>query len=198
MRARPGLVAILALILGACAAATPTSPTPEPTIPTAPAVPDGWQVVTSDAGDVRLAVPPDLVVMDLASGILLQAEMHGGTTPLQVWVTGPRGASIQPAPGETLRAWLETSGWVPKESSGGVTGIGDVSEREVWLPAGRALEVAVTAQPGTPDAGRVIAYAIETSEGFGVLQIVGQPEVTEARRGDLSLLPLLVSFADGS
>ncbi len=196
MRAHRGLVAILSLILGACAAPPPSSPTPEPTIPTAPAVPDGWQVVTSDAGDVRLAVPPDLVALDRASGILLQGGMHGGTTPVQVWATGPREAPVQPAPGETLREWLEVSGWVPKEGSGGITEVGDVSEREVWLPAGRALEVAITAQPGTPDASRVVAYAIETSDGFGVLQVLGQPDVMETRRGELSLLPQLVGFGE--
>ena len=198
MRAHSCLVATLPLILVACAAPAPTLPTPEPTIPTAPAVPDGWQVVASDSGDVRLAAPPDLAVLDLASGIMLQGEMVGGTTPIQDWATGPRGASVQPAPGETLRAWLEDSGWVPKEGSGGITEVGDASERDVWLPAGRALEVAITAQPGTPDASRVVAYAIETADGFGVLQILGQADVMEARRGDLALLPLLVSFGDGS
>jgi hypothetical protein len=198
MRAYLRLVATLSLILGACAAPAPASPTPDATIPTAPAVPDGWQVVTSDAGDVRIAAPPDLLVLDQASGILLQGEMVGGTTPIQVWVTSPRGASVQPAPGETLRAWLEDSGWAPKEGSGGITEVSDVSEREVWLPAGRALEVAITAQPGSPDASRVVAYAIETSDGFGVLQVLGQADVVEARRGDLRLVPLLVSFGDGS
>ena len=57
MRGRAGLVAALALVMGARAAPTPTTPTPEPTIPSAPPIPDGWRVVTSDAGDVRLAVP---------------------------------------------------------------------------------------------------------------------------------------------
>ena len=171
---------------------------PEPTIPEPPGIPEGWQVVTSEAGDVQIAVPPDLAVLDLSSGILLQGEMVAGSTPIQVFAIGPGDAQVQPAGGESLRAWLRASSWAPTEGSGGITGLADETEREVWLPAGRALEVARTAQPGTPDASRVVVYAIETPEGFGVLQIFGHPDFMEQRRRELSLLPLLISFGDGS
>ena len=196
MRGSGAVVATLSLALVACVASIPASPTPEPTIPAAPALPDGWQVVASDAGDVRLAAPPDLVVLDLASGILLQGEMDRGTTPIQVWATGPRGAAVQPTAGESLRAWLEASTWIPAIGASGITNLADVTEREVSLPAGRALEVSMTVQPGTAEASRVIAYAIETAEGFVVLQILGRPDVIDRRRADISLLPRLVSFGE--
>lgn len=121
--------------------------------------------------------------------------MDGGITPVQVWAIGPRAANPQPATGQSLRSWLEESGWLPSEGSGAVIALEGTTEREVWLPAGRALEVSTTVQPGTPDVSRVVGYAIETPAGFAVLQIVGHPDFFQERGADLALLTQLVSFA---
>ena len=189
---------LIAMMLASCGASEPTPLASEATPPERPQIPPGWVTVTSMVRDVELAAPPDMVRVgpDAPSGILLQAAMIGGVTPLQVWAHGPSELPEQPASGESLRSWLERGTWFPVEGQGGVTAIGDVSERVVLLPAGRALEVAGTAQPGTPEESRVVAYAIETEAGFAVLQIVGPPAVLEGRGGELRLIPLLLRFND--
>lgn len=186
-------VVLMATMLASCGASEPTPLASEATPPERPQIPPGWVTVTSMARDVELTVPPDLVIVgpDAPVGIFLQAAMVGGVTPLQVWAHGPSDLPDQPASGESLRSWLERTAWFPVE--GGATTLGVVSERVVLLPAGRALELAGTAQPGTPEESRVVAYAIETEAGFGVLQIVGPPDVLEGR-GELRLIPMLLRF----
>lgn len=189
---------LIALLLAACGASEAPAPSADATPPARPAVPLGWLTIASDAGTVELTVPPDLGRFgpDTPVGVLLQAEMNEGVTPLQVWAHGPSDLPEQPAPGESLRTWLERGTWFPRDEQGGVTEIADVSERELLLPAGRALELAATVQPGTREASRVVAYAIETADGFAVLQIIGEPEVLEARADELRLIALLVRFGD--
>jgi hypothetical protein len=48
--------------------------------------------------------------------------------------------------------------------------------------------------PGTPEASRVIGYAIATEVGFGVLRIIASPEAFEARAEELRLVALLLRF----
>jgi hypothetical protein len=189
---------LIALMLAACAATEPAPPAADATPPERPLVPSGWVTITSNAGDAELTSPPDLgrVGPDAPVGVLLQTPMDGGVTPLQVSAYGPSALPDQPADGESLRSWLERGTWFPGEGRGGITAIGDVSEREVLLPAGRALELAATVQPGTREESRVVAYAIETEAGFAVLQILGEPDALEARADELRLIPLLVRFGD--
>jgi hypothetical protein len=192
---RATVAALLVAVATGCGTTT-LSPTAQPTTPAAPAVPDSWQVVTSPSGDVRVAAPADLGVIEVPDGVLLQGHMVAGVTPVQIWATDASDAWSQPAAGDSLAAWLRASGWLPSGGSGGVTETADESERVVFLPAGRALEVSVIAQPDTPEPSRVIAYAIETADGFAVLQIVGHPAVFEDRSADLSLITRLVSFEE--
>jgi len=42
----------------------------------------------------------------------------------------------------------------------------------------------------------VIVYAISTSKGVAVLQILGDAETVEARAAHLNLVPLLITFND--
>ncbi len=191
-------LALVAMLLTACGTAGPTPSAAEATAPGLPVVPAGWVTIASSAGDVALTVPPDLGSFgpNTPVGVRVQAEAGERSTPLQVWAHGPSALADQPAPGESLRAWLENGTFLPMGGDAGATEIGDASEREMLLPAGRALELAVTVQPGSRDASRVIAYAIETADGFAVLQIIGEPDDIEARANELSLIPLLVRFGD--
>lgn len=165
------------------------------TLPQRPGVPDGWVTVSSADGTVSLVVPPDMAGTPLPGQVLVQAPMVGGATPIEIWAIGPAGAMPQPAPGESLREWLEAASWVPMRANGGITSTADESEGEVLLPGGRAYRVAITAQPGTPDASRVVAYAIGTERGFAVLRVLGHPDWVAARQDELELVPLLVEFA---
>lgn len=190
---------LVALVLVACGTAEPTLPAADTTPPERPPIPAAWVTIESQSGDAELTVPPDLGrgVLDTPVAVLLQAEFDDQVTPLQVSAYGPSSLpDQQPAAGESLRTWLERGSWFPREEQGGVTEIDGVSEREVLLPAGRALELAATVQPGTRDESRVVAYAIETATGFAVLQIIGEPDALEARAGELRLIPLLVRFSD--
>ena len=71
-----------------------------------------------------------------------------------------------------------------------------VTVREELLPAGRALGAAATVNPGSPEASRVVAYAVETPDGFAVVQILGEPDVIEERADELRLILLLFRFGD--
>jgi hypothetical protein len=186
---------LIALVLSACGSTEPTPPA-DATPPERPLVPSGWVTIASNAADVELTVPPYLGGPGPVSpvGVVVQAQMEAQTIPIQVSAYGPSALPDQPAAGESLRSWLERGTWFPKDGRGGINAIGDVSEREVLLPAGRALELAATAQPGTPEASRVIVWAIETAVGFAVLQILGDPGFLEARADDLGLIPLLVRY----
>ncbi|HUF07548.1 MAG TPA: hypothetical protein VMP86_09235 [Candidatus Binatia bacterium] len=187
---------LIALTLAACGATEPSPPPADATPPDRPLVPSGWVTIASNDRDTELTVPPDLgrFELDTPAGVFLQAEFDGQVTPLQIWAHGPNDLPDQPAAGESLRSWLERGTWFPEEGRGGISLIGDVSEREVLLPAGRALELAATVQPGTVEESRVVAYAIETTGGFAVLQILGEPDALEARADELRLITLLVRF----
>lgn len=160
-----------------------------------PADPAGWSTVASSDGRVELVVPPDLLLLEQPSGVLVQGEFRGVGTPIQIWVSGPRDLPDQPSGSESAREWLVRTGWLPQAGKGGVTTSGE-SEAEILLPQGRAYRAALTANSGTEAASRVIVYAISTSKGVAVLQILGDPETVQARAAHLNLVPLLVTFND--
>lgn len=191
-------VVLFVMLLAACGVTEPTPPPADATPPERPRVPSGWVTIASEAGDAELTVPPDLGRFgpNTPVGVRVHSEMDGGFTPLQIWAHGPSALPDQPAPGESLRAWLEHGAWFPSAGQRGGAAIADVSERELLLPAGRALELAATVQPGTREESRVVAYAVETADGFAVLQIVGEPAVIEARTEELRLVAWLVRFGD--
>lgn len=150
------------------------------------------------SGEIELTVPADLerLDLDLPDVIFLQVAFDGRVTPLQVSAHGPSALSDQPAPGDSPRSWLERGLWFPREGQGGISSVGDVTERDELLPAGRAFGAAATVDPGTPEASRVVAYAIETLEGFAVVQFLGPPDVVENRADELRLILLLFRFGD--
>jgi hypothetical protein len=168
----------------------------EATIPERPAIPDGWHEVTSDAGDVRLALPADVDALSTAGGILAQEPAQNGVPQFEVIASGPADVFPQPRGGEQVSTWLTEQYWVPVAGEGGVTQTADRAEREVVLPAGRALEVALTAMPGSPEESRVVVYAIATEDGLGIIRFVGSPAAMSAREGELRLIALLAELGD--
>jgi hypothetical protein len=179
-----------------CGASQISPPVPEPTEAVRPSVPDAWSTITSDERDVEVAVPPDFVVLSSIGGVLTQPPIDGqaAVSTLEIFVQGP--ALIeQPRGGESAEEWLGRTGWLPRSGTGGVTAIADRTERELILPSGRAVQVAVTVQPGTADESRVAVYAIETADGVAVLRFIGfPPERLAARSDELSLVATLVRF----
>ena len=189
--------ALLTLILGLLAGCASATSSVQPTTPERPAPPDGWAEVASDAGDVRLGLPADFVTIFTATGIMAQEPAANGQTPqLEVLASGPADVVPQPRSGQQLRTWLEESWWVPASGDGGVTETRDATQREVFLPSGPALEVAITAQPGTGDESRVVVYAIATEGGVAIIRFVGSPARMEARVDELLLIALLAEFGD--
>ena len=186
-------IVVLGLLAGCGSAPTPSV---EPTIPERPAVPDGWHEVTSDAGEMRLALPADVGVLSTAGGITAQERAQHGVPEFEVIAVGPADVFPQPGSGEQVSTWLAEQFWVPVAGEGGVTETADRAEREVALPAGRALEVAITAMPGSPDEGRVVVYAIATERGLAILRFVGSPAAMSARGGEMRLIALLAEFGD--
>lgn len=192
-----GARAILVLgLLAGCGSAP--APSVEPTIPQRPAVPDGWHEVTSDAGDVRLALPADVVAISTEPSIWAQEPARNGVPQFEVSAFGPADVSPQPRSGEQVRIWLEQQFLVPVAGEGGVTQTADSAEREVVLPAGRALEVSITAMPGAPEEGRVVVYAIATEGGLAIIRFVGSPARMDARSDELRLVAFLAEFGDVS
>jgi hypothetical protein len=176
----------------ACAAPQATS---EPTIPERPAVPEQWHVVTSDAGDVSLTLPPDFEAIFTAAGVMAQPPMLDGSMSIEVLAAGPADVP-QPANDGEIGSWLNQSTWVPRAGEGGLTSVGPVNELEVALPAGRAMEVDMTVNSGLPDAARVLVYAIATERGIAIVRIVGRPQAMEDRADDLRLIAMLAEFGD--
>lgn len=187
--------AIAIVVLGSLVGCASPASSVEPTIPERPAVPDGWREVTSDAGDVRLALPADLDVIFTGAGIMAQRPVPDEAR-LEVLASGPADVVPQPRSGEQVSTWLAQQAWVPVAGEGEVSQIADASEREVVLPAGRALEVAMTASTGSPDEGRVMVYAIATESGIAIIRFVGSPAAMHAREDELRLIALLAEFGD--
>lgn len=96
-----------------------------------------------------VVVPPDLTLLEQPSGVLVQGDLNGVATPVQIWASGPRDVLDQPGGGESAREWLRRIGWLPQAGSGGITTIGDESEGEVVLPQGVAYRAAFTADGET-------------------------------------------------
>ena len=161
-----------------------------------PAVPPGWISLTSIDGRVELAVPPDLTELEQSSGVLVQGDFNGVETPIQIWASGPRDLPDQPRAGESPREWLQRSSWLPRAGSGGVTTVSDATEGEAVMPQGLTYRAALTANAGTEEASRVVVYAISTSTGVAVIQMLGDPATMQGRADELNLIALLATFRD--
>src|SRR5688500_8823364 len=160
------------LFLTACGGpdATPDS-TPEPALPERPAVPVGWRTITTDRGDVELAVPPDLVVMHTAGSIHGFREEDEGVASLAV-VAIPAGELVQPRGGESVEEWADAGGWLT--AGQGQLANGDVRRRDVLLPSGPVIQLTSAYQVGDLGAAWTMLYVIRTDRGHALLQISGQ------------------------
>ena len=138
-------IVVLGLLAGCGSAPTPSV---EPTFPERPALPDGWHEVTSDAGDVRLALPADVDALSTAPGILAQEPARNGVPLFEVIASGPADVSPQPQSGEQVSAWLAQQFWVPVAGEGGVTQTADRTE-----PGGRPARRSGTGGRDHRDAG---------------------------------------------
>lgn len=182
------------VLLAGCGSGSPTLPTSEPTAAVRPAVPDGWVTLTTEAGDIRVVVPPDVGLVHTAPGSVMgQPPMRDGVIPFEVFAISPRELGRRGA-GQSIAQWMEDQGLLPQAAEGVIRG--PTTERELILPVGRAIEITTSAQPGTPDEGRVVLYLIETADGPAVLRFVGTPAGVEARRADMALMSQLVEFGD--
>ena len=190
-----GACAIVVLGLMAGCGSAP-APSVEPTVPERPALPDGWHEVTSHAGDVRLGLPADVASLGSLAGIYAQERALNGPPAFEVVASGPADVVPQPLSGEQVSTWLARQSWVPRAGEGGVTETADANQREVVLPAGRALEVAITAMPGSPEEGRVVVYAIATEGGIAIIRFVGSPAAMSSREDEMRLIALLAQFGD--
>jgi hypothetical protein len=188
----------MAVVLAAAAACdAPSAARATPEVIDRPPIPPGWTTISSDAGDVRLTLPPDFEALFTGDGVIAQpaADEAGGAPGLEIMALGPVSVVPQPASGEPMRTWLDASSWVPRAGDGGVTRVSGRADRELVLPAGRAIEVAVTVDPGTDAASRVVVYAIATDDGIAVLRFVGFPPVRfEERADEMLLVAALVGF----
>ena len=101
-------LAIVMLVVG-CAAPR-ASAAPATTGP--PAVPDGWQLVASDSGDVRLALPPDIPVMFTEVGIMAWLPVVDGALQLEVHARVQRRSRSRAAGKTSARGWNDPNGYL--------------------------------------------------------------------------------------
>lgn len=179
-----GMVAVLA----ACGDATPT---PEPTLPPRPDVPDRWRTITSDEGDLELAVPQETVVTHTTGAILGTVEV--GRAVVQVLAAAPAHIEQRTA-GQSTLDWL-AAGWLPDFNEAGVRG--EIGQRQLLLPEGPALEASATYQ-GTESQAWKIIYVISTTRGDAILELSGVlsgvEQRPEADADQLRLIRELVAF----
>lgn len=182
---------LIVLVVAACGASGPSASAPAPaqTIPARPAVPAGWTSVASGAGDLRLVLPPDIESFETSGPIFAnQPPPSTGGEWIQLLAEGPRTVELQPGEGESLDQWLERR-WLAGEPLRGETTI-----RSVLLPAGEAVELRTTLEPGTAHERAVILFAIRSPAGVAFLAIDGPPDQMDARAADLALIPMLLEI----
>jgi hypothetical protein len=169
---------VVAVVAGGCADAGPAGP-PAP----ASTVPPGWMTFTSDAGDLRVPLPPWMVPFD--GTFANEPPMHPGDPFLEMILEGPRTAEPQPRPGDDLGAWLLAK--TDLEAF-------EATPSPVRLPAGPAVSLTRVIPNGTPTPWRVVAFAIASPSGVAFILIDGPANRWEARREELELIPWLVEL----
>jgi hypothetical protein len=176
------LVAVVALI--GCGQ---QSPTPEPTVPPAPAIPDHWRTVRTDAGDMTSVVPPDLIVANTSGG-LSGFRDQAGDAPALIVNAAPPSRVNQPSAGESL------TDWVRRESvTAGRGELGAITQREILLPAGPAVEM--TAGWILDGQERwMILNVIDTGAGLAVLAFDGDGPPPDQPTEEVRLMRELVTF----
>ena len=180
-----GALAILVGLVAACGGGAPT-PAPRPDTPIVVAPPDDWAWTASSDGGLRVALPPWLVAFDTQGAVFANEPPPG--QGLQLLAQGPR-AGDQP-PSNDVELWLRERTFSPIE------GFADVEH--VDLPAGSGLHIERLDGAGTPQAWQLEAWAIETPDGVGYLQIDGPPAAWNDRHEDVARIAALVRYDDPS
>lgn len=175
---------LVALLVG-CAQPVPT---PVPTPPSRPEVPEGWQVVTTEAEDVTLVLPEDFAVLNTRGAIGASREEEAGREELIVSVIGPERVEQREA-GETLDDWITQGNWL----TAGRGEPGAITRREVLLPAGPALEVTAGFKFGEEDRWTML-HIVDTGRGYAVLQFDGGGPAPIEPSAEVRLIRELVTF----
>ena len=165
--------------------------TPEAALPERPAVPVGWRTITTDEGDVELAVPPDLVVIHTAGSIHGFREEDEGIASLAV-VAIPASELVQPRGDESVEEWADAGGWL---TAGQGQLAGDVRRRDVLLPSGPAIQLTSAYQVGDLGDAWTMLHVVRTPRGYGLLQVSGQGPPPEEPSEEIRSIRDLVRFA---
>ncbi len=186
---RVGALIVLAGLV-ACAGPPPTpTTTPEPELPLRPAVPPLWRNVRSDAGELQLVVPPDLVVFHTSGSI--HAMRDGDAEVLTVAAVSP-GQLVQPRGDQTAAEWADDGGWLT--AGQGSVGDAPVRSREVLLPAGPAIELTTAYELGGAGTRWTMLYVIRTANGYGLLQVGGPGQPPDELPDEVRLMRELIAF----
>ena len=167
----------------ACGGGAPT-PAPGPDTPIAVAAPDDWAWTASSDGSVWVALPPWLVAFDTQGAVFANQPPPG--QGLQLLAQGT-GAGDQPR-SDDVELWLRERIFSPIEGSA------DVDRIEV--PAGSALHITRLDGAGTRQAWQIEAWAIETPDGVGYLQIDGPPAAWTGHGEDVARIASLLRYED--
>lgn len=165
----------------------------QPILPTGgtATAPPGWSQTVSGGSDLRVTLPPWLVVFDTTGAIFANEVVDGGGQGLQLMAEGPATAMPQPRSGEELARWLELK-------VGGVQLGGPPIFSYAELPSGRAVHLERVDRPGTATAWRISAFAIPTPHGVVFLMIDGPADAWAAHEDDARLIPWLMDVAEGT
>jgi hypothetical protein len=164
----------------------------QPILPTAgtPTAPPGWIQTVGGGSDLRVTLPPWLVVFDTTGAIFANEVVGAGGQGLQLMAEGPATANPQPRTGEDLARWLE-------RKVGGAQLGGTPTFSYAELPTGRAVHLQRLDRAGTGTAWRISAYAIPTLHGVVFLMIDGPADAWAAHEDDARLIPSLIDVAEG-
>lgn len=152
-------------------------------LPERPAVPAGWTTSLALSRDLRIAVPPYLVVSDVDGTVMANESPGGNPNWLSLMAAGPASAA-QPRAGQSLESWLQE--FFQRSPHGAF------QTRPILLPAGRGVELRVLVAAGTSDETQVAIYGISTGDGAAFLWLSGRPEDFVNHAADLLLIPQLL------
>ena len=175
-----GIVSFLALAAIGCGG---PNATPQPNLAVWSPPPD-WVTVSNVEGSIQLTLPPNIQAFDNHGAIFANEPPRaaGAEIPIQVWAEGPV-TDDTPRPGEDLLAWVERRLENPGKGTPTVT--------QVSLPAGAGIRYDRVDSAGTPNAWRIVVFAIETPSGVAWLLLDGPPDEWAARAEDLERVALL-------
>jgi hypothetical protein len=180
MVARTTRTIMVAVLLAACGSPLTS---PAPAVP-AWTPPPEWVTVSNAESTFQLTLPPYIQVGDRRGAIFANEAPPPGESeiPIQLWAQGP---IIDDGP----RAGEELDSWVERRLDSRVKGVPTVTP--VSLPAGDGIRYDRVDAAGTPNAWRIVVFAIETPRGAAWLMIDGPPDEWAARANDLERIPTL-------